>query len=168
MDLSVKQKTKLREDLGIEVGSERNWLEATLDIKPIVFTYLLAADNWTKSRIEKIYKAGYVLGHMIMCNVDSSMEGGYKGLSMSPVFVLAEIAEKQGITTFTCGAVPEEPYLKQDYFRDGLGIDCGITFFAKTFEFAGEDIMLAPAALGGVFQTYYDEIVNHKDGEVAG
>ena len=28
--------------------------------------------------------------------------------------------------------------------------------------------MLAPAALGGVFQKHYDEIVKHKDGEEAG
>ena len=96
------------------------------------------------------------------------MEGGYKGLSMSPVFVLDEIAEVKGFQTFTSGEVPEDLVAGIDYFQDGLAIDCGITFFAKTFEFAGEDIMLAPAALGGVFQTYYDEIVNHKDGEVAG
>ena len=39
MELSVKQKAKQRENLGIEVGNERNWLEATLDLKPLVFTF---------------------------------------------------------------------------------------------------------------------------------
>ena len=70
MDLSIKQKTNKREDLTIEVGAERNWLEKTLELKPLVFTYLLAADNWKKSRLEKIYRAVYVLGHMIVCDVD--------------------------------------------------------------------------------------------------
>jgi len=134
MDLSIKQKTNKREDLTIEVGAERNWLEKTLELKPLVFTYLLAADNWKKSRLEKIYRAVYVLGHMIVCDVNSRMEGGYKGLSMAPVFVRKNIPPQIMTYNSNSNATSQEDAADFNFFQDGLAISCGITFFAKTFE----------------------------------
>ena len=45
------------------------WLDKTLALKPVIFSYLLAAHALTPCRLEKMEKAGYVLTDMTVLSV---------------------------------------------------------------------------------------------------
>ena len=43
------------------------WLQQTVQLKPVIFSYLLAAHALTPARMEKMEKAGYVIADLTIC-----------------------------------------------------------------------------------------------------